>query len=230
MFWLGCPDLKETKGVVGEMKIFQRLMQLRPDSVYEGSGKVVEAVNYINANSDLTAYGWQAVAGLPVGAVGVSMRFESMDSLLSSQTALVEDAGYMEIAQSAQEMLAEPAQDWIMDVIAASDDMPADPSDFLANTVARAQLDNVGAAIDWSQRWVAMVNSIAGTPAAGLMSPHGEGGVSFAQLLYYDSLTQYEERQTPEVWSMVGGSSLMREGFAIFDEGSNTSALMRRIA
>ena len=75
-------------------------MQLRPDSVYEGSGKVVEAVNYINANSDLTAYGWQAVAGLPVGAVGVSMRFESMDSLLSSQTALVEDAGYMEIAQS----------------------------------------------------------------------------------------------------------------------------------
>ena len=60
-FWLGCPDLKETKGVVGEMKIFQRVMQFKPECVYEGMAKVSEAVGYMNSNTDVPWYGWQVM-------------------------------------------------------------------------------------------------------------------------------------------------------------------------
>jgi len=75
-----------------------------------------------------------------------------------------------------------------------------------------------------------MVTGIAGTPSAGLMTTLGEGGVSFALLLYYDSLAQYEERQNPEVWSMIGDSPLQAEAQEVFDPAATWQTLNRRIA
>ena len=73
------------------MKIFQRLMQLKPDCVYEGLGKMTEVVGYLNSNSDLTSYGWQAMAGMPLGTLAVSTRADSWASLAESQAALLAD-------------------------------------------------------------------------------------------------------------------------------------------
>ena len=36
------------------MKIFQRLIQLKPECVFEGLGKTTEIVGYLNSNTDLT--------------------------------------------------------------------------------------------------------------------------------------------------------------------------------
>ncbi len=87
----------------------------------------------------------------------------------------------------------------------------------------------MGAAIDWSHRFVEMVNSLAGTPVLAAMNARSDGGSTFGWLLYYTDLAQYEERQTPEVWSMIGSRPLMREGLDIFDMSTNTADVIRRI-
>ncbi|MBA51390.1 MAG: hypothetical protein CL456_04640 [Acidimicrobiaceae bacterium] len=218
------------KGVVGEMKIFQRVMQFKPECVYEGMAKVSEAVGYMNSNTDVPWYGWQVMTGAPVGAVAVSSRIEDMSSFLDTQMALLSDDGYLSLAKDITAMYAEPAQDWMMSPIAGSENMPAEPSEFLVNTLNRSAFDKVSRGIDLSQQFCSMVTGIAGTPSAGLMTTLGEGGVTFALLLYYDSLAQYEERQNPEVWSMVGDSPLQAEAQEVFDPAATWQTLTRRIA
>ena len=62
------------------------------------------------------------------------------------------------------------------------------------------------------------------------MTSHGEGGASFALLMYYESIAQYEERQSPEVFSMPVLNSLQNEADSIFDGATNLQSLARRIA
>ncbi|MDE0874218.1 MAG: hypothetical protein OSA88_10135 [Acidimicrobiales bacterium] len=212
------------------MKIFQRLMQLKPECTYEGLGKVAEIVGYLNSNSDLTWYGWQALMGMPLGSVAVSTRAESWASLAETQAALVADEEYMGIILPITTMMAGPAQDNIMTPIAGSSNMPAEPPDILFSNVAKAPFSQIPRAMDWSQRFCDMANSLAGTPTAGLMTSHGEGGASFALLMYYESIAQYEERQSPEVFSMPVLNSLQNEADSIFDGATNLQSLARRIA
>ena len=56
------------------MKILQRLIQFRPECSLEGPAKVAEMVSYLNSITDLTWYGWQNLAGAPVGSCGLSTR------------------------------------------------------------------------------------------------------------------------------------------------------------
>ena len=62
------------------------------------------------------------------------------------------------------------------------------------------------------------------------MTPLGEGGCSFAMLLYYGSIAEYEERNNPEVWSMVGDSPIQAEAQNIFDASATQQVVTRRIA
>ncbi len=212
------------------MKIFQRLIQFRPECSLEGAAKVTDIVEYMNSSTDLTWYGWQTLAGAPVGSFGISTRAESWSDLLAAQPAMFEDAGFVSRVSEMTAMYQEPAQDWVMSPIAGSENMPAEPMEFLVNTVNRAAFHNVSRAIDVSQRFCEMVNSIAGTPAAALMTPLGEGGCSFAMLLYYESMAQYEERNNPDVWAMVGDSPIQTDAVDVFDASASLQAVARRIA
>jgi len=212
------------------MKIFQRLMQLKPECVYEGLGKTTEIVSYLNSNSDLTWYGWQGLVGMPLGTMAVSTRADSWASLIESQAALLADENYMEMVSSATHMMAAPAQDNIMSPIAGSANMPAEPMDILFSNVAKAPYSKIPQAMDWSQRFCDMANGLAGTPTAGLMTSHGEGGATFALLMYYESIAQYEERQPPEVFTIEALNSLQSEADSLFDAASNLQSIARRIA
>jgi hypothetical protein len=150
--------------------------------------------------------------------------------MLAAQPAMTEDAGFVSRASELIAMYQEPAMDWVMSPIAGSENMPAEPSEILVSTVNRAAFHNVSKAIDVSQRFVDMVNGIAGTPAAALMTPLGEGGCSFAMLLYYGSIAEYEERNNPEVWSMVGDSPIQTDAQNIFDASATQQVVTRRIA
>jgi hypothetical protein len=191
---------------------------------------VADIVGYMNSSTDFTWYGWQTVAGAPVGSYGISTRAESMADLMAAQPAMFEDEGFVSRVAEMTAMYVEPAQDWIMSPIAGSENMPAEPSEFLVNIVNRSSYDKVSRGIALSQEFCSMVTGIAGTPSAGLMTTLGEGGVSFALLLYYDSLAQYEERQNPEVWSMIGDSPLQAEAQEVFDPAATWQTLNRRIA
>ena len=212
------------------MKIFQRLMQLKPDCVYEGLGKMTEVVGYLNSNSDLTWYGWQAMAGMPLGTLAVSTRADSWASLAESQAALLADETYIGLVGTVAPMMAAPAQDSIMTPIAGSANMPEEPMEILFSNVAKAPYSNIPKAMDWSQRFCEMANGMAGTPTAALMTTHGEGGATFALLMYYDSIAQYEERQTPEVFAIEALNSLQSEADSLFDAASNLQSMARRIA
>ncbi|HBU39452.1 MAG: hypothetical protein ACPHL4_06245 [Acidimicrobiales bacterium] len=212
------------------MKILQRQIQFRPECSLEGPAKVAEMVSYLNSITDFTWYGWQTLAGGPVGSCGLSTRVDSWSDLMAAQPAMVEDAGWVSRAAELVGMYQEPAMDWVMSPIAGSENMPAEPSEILVNTINRAAFHNVSKAIDLSQQFVNMVNGIAGTPAAALMTPLGEGGCSFAMLLYYGSIAEYEERNNPEVWSMVGDSPLQAEAQNIFDASATQQIVARRIA
>ena len=212
------------------MKIFQRIIQFRPECSLEGAAKVADIVGYMNSSTDFTWYGWQVLAGAPVGSYGISTRVENMTDMMAAQPAMFEVEGFVGRVTEMTAMYAEPAQDWIMSPIAGSENMPSEPSEFLVNTINRSTYDKVSRGIDLSQQFCSMVTGIAGTPSAGLMSTLGEGGVTFALLLYYDSIAQYEERQNPEVWSMVGDSPLQAEAQEVFDAAATWQTLTRRIA
>ncbi|MDP7068033.1 MAG: hypothetical protein QF637_10460 [Acidimicrobiales bacterium] len=218
------------KGGVEEMKIFQRLMQLKPDCVFEGLGKITEIVGYLNSNSDLTWYGWQGLAGMPLGTVAVSTRADSWAALSEAQAEILADETYVGIVASAAEMIAAPPQDNIMTPIAGSANMPAEPLDVLFSNVAKAPYSNIPQAMDWSQRFCEMANGLAGTPTAGLMTSLGEGGATFALLMYYESIAQYEERQPPEVFTIEALNSLQIEADSLFDASTNLQSMARRIA
>jgi len=212
------------------VKIFQRLIQLKPECAYEGLGKISEIVGYLNSNSDLTWYGWQAMAGMPLGTVAVSTRAESWASLAETQASLVADETYMGLIVPVTEMMAEPGQDNIMTPIAGSANMPDEPSEILFTNVAKAPYSAIPKAMDWSQRFCDMASGLAGTPTASLMTSLGDGGATFALLMYYESLAQYEERQPPEVFTLEALNSLQTESDSIFDSSTNVQSIARRIA
>ena len=102
--------------------------------------------------------------------------------------------------------------------------------DFLFSNVAKAAYSNIPQAMDWSQRFCDMANGLAGTPTAGLMTSLGEGGATFALLMYYESIAQYEERQPPEVFAIEALNSLQTESESLFEASSNLQTMARRIA
>ena len=65
------------------MKIFQRIIQFRPECSLEGAAKVADIVGYMNSSTDFTWYGWQVVAGAPVGSYGISTRVDNMTDMMA---------------------------------------------------------------------------------------------------------------------------------------------------
>ena len=212
------------------MKIFQRMIQLKPECVFDGLGKTAEIVGHLNSNTDLTWYGWQGMMGMPLGTVAVSTRVDNWSSFVEVQTEILADQAYLEMVGSTAGMMASPAQDNIMTPIAGSANMPAEPMDFLFSNVAKAAYSNIPQAMDWSQRFCDMANGLAGTRTAGLMTSLGEGGATFALLMYYESIAQYEERQPPEVFAIEALNSLQTESESLFEASSNLQTMARRIA
>ncbi|MBT5757798.1 hypothetical protein OAC41_06100 [Acidimicrobiales bacterium] len=211
------------------MKVFQRVMTLKPECLSDGLTAVVDTIEYMNANSGQTWFGWQVLAGMPVGTVAVSTRADSWAALAETQAAMRADSGYMDRGDKVLETLSSAPQDWVMNPIAGVGNMPEAP-EIIVQTINRAPFHKVAEAIELNQQFCQMITDIAGTPSVAMMTTLGEINPSFALLLYYNSLAEYEERNTPEVWSMIGNSPLQEQGRSVFEEGSAVQAVSRRIA
>ena len=211
------------------MKVFQRVMTLKRECLSDGLTAVVDSIEYMNANSGQTWFGWQVLAGMPVGTVAVSTRADSWAALAETQAAMRADSGYMDRGDKVLETLSSAPQDWVMNPIAGVGNMPEAP-EIIVQTINRAPFHKVAEAIELNQQFCQMITDIAGTPSVAMMTTLGEINPSFALLLYYNSLAEYEERNTPEVWSMIGNSPLQEQGRSVFEEGSAVQAVSRRIA
>ena len=204
-------------------------MTLKPECLSDGLTAVVDTIEYMNANSGQTWFGWQVLAGMPVGTVAVSTRADSWAALAETQAAMRADSGYMDRGDKVLETLSSAPQDWVMNPIAGVGNMPEAP-EIIVQTINRAPFHKVAEAIELNQQFCQMITDIAGTPSVAMMTTLGEINPSFALLLYYNSLAEYEERNTPEVWSMIGNSPLQEQGRSVFEEGSAVQAVSRRIA
>ena len=204
-------------------------MTLKPECLSDGLTAVVDTIEYMNANSGQTWFGWQVLAGMPVGTVAVSTRADSWAALAETQAAMRADSGYMDRGDKVLETLSSAPQDWVMNPIAGVGNMPEAP-EIIVQTINRAPFHKVAEAIELNQQFCQMITDIAGTPSVAMMTTLGEINPSFALLLYYNSLAEYEERNTPEVWSMIGNSPLQEQGRSVFEEGSAMQAVSRRIA
>jgi hypothetical protein len=211
------------------MKVFQRVMTLKPECLSDGLTAVVDTIAYMNATSGQTWFGWQVLAGMPVGTVAVSTRADSWAALAETQAAMRADSGYMDRGDKVLETLSSAPQDWVMNPIAGVGNMPEAP-EIIVQTINRAPFHKVAEAIELNQQFCQMITDIAGTPSVAMMTTLGEINPSFALLLYYNSLAEYEERNTPEVWSMIGNSPLQEQGRSVFEEGSALQTVSRRIA
>jgi hypothetical protein len=211
------------------MKVFQRVMTLKPECLSDGLTAVVDTIEYMNATSGQTWFGWQVLAGMPVGTVAVSTRADSWAALAETQAAMRADSGYMDRGDKVLATLSSAPQDWVMNPIAGVGNMPEAP-EIIVQTINRAPFHKVAEAIELNQQFCQMITDIAGTPSVAMMTTLGEINPSFALLLYYNSLAEYEERNTPEVWSMIGNSPLQEQGRSVFEEGSAVQAVSRRIA
>ena len=211
------------------MKVFQRVMTLKPECLSDGLAAVTDTIEYMNSTSGQTWFGWQVLAGMPVGTVAVSTRADSWAALAETQAAMRADSGYMDRGDKVLETLSSAPQDWVMNPIAGVGNMPEAP-EIIVQTINRAPFHKVAEAIELNQQFCQMITDIAGTPSVAMMTTLGEINPSFALLLYYNSLAEYEERNTPEVWSMIGNSPLQEQGRSVFEEGSAVQAVSRRIA
>lgn len=211
------------------MKVFQRVMTLKPECLSDGLAAVTDTIEYMNGTSGQTWFGWQVLAGMPVGTVAVSTRADSWAALAETQAAMRADSGYMDRGDKVLETLSSAPQDWVMNPIAGVGNMPEAP-EIIVQTINRAPFHKVAEAIELNQQFCQMITDIAGTPSVAMMTTLGEINPSFALLLYYNSLAEYEERNTPEVWSMIGNSPLQEQGRSVFEEGSAMQAVSRRIA
>jgi hypothetical protein len=161
------------------MLLFSRLATLT-GSPRKSIPWAVEITNYVNAHGSLPVTCWAGNFGYPIGTVAWSAMVESQAALAAGTGALLADPGYLDLIESAADLIATPGHDLLREVIYGTPSEPPAVGSLVTVTTATAIVDRLADALAWAVEIGQHVESVIGSPVAVLTDVFGTmGGIAW---------------------------------------------------
>jgi hypothetical protein len=132
--------------------------------------------SYVNDHSDLDVTLWSGTFGYPVGTLAWSALVESQAALAASTAALVVDDGYLDLLEQAQDLIDQPPEDLLGQLIHGEPGNPPPIGAVATITTATALVDRMAEAVGWGIEIAEHVTSVSGTPVVVLTNVFGQMG------------------------------------------------------
>jgi len=159
------------------MHLFSRTVTLRGPT-REVQAFTTEICDYVNEHSSFRVSMWQVLFGAPLGTMSYSMLIDSRAALLAGQTQLLADEDYLDLVDRAQDYLATPPEDRLVQMVHhAGGELQRAPVGAVATiTAAQVEVDRAVDALAWSVGMADLASSIIGYPVHLGTLEHGPFG------------------------------------------------------
>jgi hypothetical protein len=137
---------------------------------------VAQITEYVNANSSLAVAAWNADFGQPIGTVVWNSLVESQTSLADGAIALAGQDGYLDLVETAADMVLAPAQDTLARLVHGEPSELPGPGAVAMVTEATAVVDRIADTLAWSVEIAQHVESVTGTPVSVWSNVYGQMG------------------------------------------------------
>ena len=139
-----------------------------------------EVTAYVNANSPLDVTCWSGTFGYPIGTLAWSSMVASQSELAAATAGLLGQDGYLDLLDSAADLVAAPGQDVLREVIYGTPGEPPAVGSVAAITTATAVVDRMAEAVGWAVEIAQHIEGVLGSPIAVLTDVYGTmGGVTW---------------------------------------------------
>ena len=157
------------------MLLFSRLLTLT-GSPRKSMPWAIGVTDYVNSHGSLPVTCWAGTFGYPVGSVAWSAMVESQAALAAATAGLVSDPGYLDLIESAADLVSTPAHDLLREVVYGTPGDPPAIGSVVTVTTATAIVDRMADAIGWAVEIAQHGESVIGTPVAVLTDVFGTMG------------------------------------------------------
>jgi hypothetical protein len=161
------------------MLLFSRIATLT-GSPRKSMPWAVQITEYVNAHSPLPVTCWAVNFGYPIGTVAWSSFVESEAALAAATGSLLADSGYLDLVESAADLVSTPGHDLLREVIYGTPGDPPPVGSLATVTTATAIVDRLSDALGWAVEIGQHVEGVVGSPVAVLADVFGTvGGIAW---------------------------------------------------
>lgn len=207
------------------MFLFSRIITIAPGRMRSAQGFIADATAHVNENTPFDLGVWSVLFGRPVGTVSFSMMLEDLGTYLDASAELNASSAYIDKVNSAGDIWAGPAEDYLREVVHTAGE-PADDPVFASATQAVIQED-YSKALEWSVGMADLARSTTGHATMLLRNVYGD----FGGLMWLSGATTSAEIAAANAALRDSGEYLERLDAAedLFVPGSGQQALLRRM-
>ncbi|MEP7201018.1 MAG: hypothetical protein ABI894_00300 [Ilumatobacteraceae bacterium] len=135
---------------------------------------------YVNSHSPLSVTCWAGSFGYPIGTVAWTAMVESEAALAAGTGALLADPGYLDLVESAQDLISSPGHDVLREAIYGEPGDPPPIGAVATVTTATAIVDRMGDALGWAVEIAQHVEGVVGSSVGVLTDVFGTmGGIAW---------------------------------------------------
>jgi hypothetical protein len=161
------------------MLLFSRIVTLT-GSPRKSMPWALQITEYVNAQGSLPVTCWAANFGYPIGTVAWSTMVESEAALAAATSSLLADNGYLDLIDSAVDLVSTPGHDVLREVIYGVPGDPPPVGSLATITTATAIVDRLADALGWAVEMGQYVEAVIGSPIAVLTDVFGTmGGIAW---------------------------------------------------
>src|SRR5258706_9876269 len=121
---------------------------------------------YVNEHGSVPVSCWAGSFGYPIGTVAWSAMVESQAQLSAGTSQLLADEGYLDLLDSAADLITTPGQDTLRELIYGQPGDPPPIGSVAVITTATAVVDRMADAIGWAVEIGQFLESTVGAPLA----------------------------------------------------------------
>jgi hypothetical protein len=174
---------------------------------------VSEITGYVNDHTSLDVSCWAANFGYPIGTVAWSALIESQADLVAGASSLLADDTYLDLLDTAAEMVTTPGEDLLRELVHGSPGDPPELGSVAAITTAQANVDRMADAVGWAVEIAQHAEGIVDRPVAVLTNRFGEmGGIAWITV-------------APDIATLEAGATKLRTDTGYLDAMTRTREL-----
>jgi hypothetical protein len=139
-----------------------------------------EITAYVNAHGSLDVTCWAGSFGYPIGTMIWSATVESEAALAAGTGQLLADPGYLDLLESAADLISTPGHDMLREVVYGAPGDPPAVGSYVTVTTATAIVDRLAEAVGWAVEIGQHVEQVIGTPVGVFTNVFGTlGGITW---------------------------------------------------
>ena len=157
------------------MLLFSRVITLT-GSPRRSMSWAVEINSYVNDHCDLDVALWSGDFGYPLGTMAWSAAVESEAALAAETAKLVTDDGYFDMVDQAEDLVTEPGQDLLRELVHGEPGEPPAVGSIATITTATALVDRMVDAVGWAVDIAQHITTVTGAPLSVFTNVYGQMG------------------------------------------------------